>query len=406
MDAAPSPAASVPPSAPSATAWKRWTLFRGRTPLAWRNVTHHKAAMVISASAVSFAVLIMFMELGFLNGLFDSQTGLVRHLRGEIVVLGSTQHTLVAHETFPRVRLEQARAIPGIAGAYPLYIDDGISVLRNPDSGVENGVRLIGFNLSDPIFRHTEIEAQIDRLRLPRTILFDTTSRRFLGRVREGMAVELAKKRVAVTGTFKLGADYYYDGNVIASEETFFALEPGRNATRVSLGVLQLKPKADLATVLAALRRSITGDVEFLSMDEVIAREEDVWRKATPSGFVFMLGVVVGFVIGVIITYQILYTDISDHLPQLATMKALGYHNRDILNLVLKQGLLIGFLGFLPAVAMTFALYLGLSAITGVQTLLTLPRVGLVLGLTALMCLASGILASRRALAADPADLF
>ena len=84
------------------------------------------------------------------------------------------------------------------------------------------------------------------------------------------------------------------------------------------------------------------------------------------------MGVAVGFVIGIFICYQILYTDITDHLPQLATMKALGYHSRDLVRLVLTQAMLLGVIGFIPALVMTFGLYSILTAITGIVTKLTL----------------------------------
>lgn len=385
---------------------RRLRAFLGlhRTPLAWRNVTHKKPAMAISAGAVSFAVLIMFMELGFLKGLYDSQTALARHLRADLVMISATQHTLTADETFPLTRLEAALGFPGVKNVAPVYLED--MSLRNPSTGVEQNLRVIAFDLNKPVFDHPDIERQVDRLSLPRTLLYDSASRSLLGPVREGSEVELGRRKVAITGTFKLGADYFYDGNAVTSADTLFSLLRDSSPQSVSLGVIQLDDEADQAAVLASLRRALRGDVEILSRAEIISREESYWRKSTAAGSVFTLGVVVGFIIGVIITYQILYTDISDHLPQLATMKAIGYNNRDVLAIVLKQGVMIGIMGFIPAVVLTFALYAGLTTITSIQTVLTLPRIGLVFGLTMIMCLASGLLAARRALSADPADLF
>ena len=384
----------------------RFRLFDGRTPLAWRNITHKKVAMVVSVAAVAFAVLIMFMELGFLNGLYDSQTGLVRRLRADLVMVGGTQHTLITHEDFPRSRLLQAGAFPGVKAVQPIYIEDGLSYLRNPANGVKNGIRLIGFDLDAPIFDYPEVEAQIPLLRRPLTILFDVKSRPFFGVLQAGMETELASRKVIVAGTFDLGTDYYYDGNLITSRDTFFTLLPNRQPERVMLGLIQLEDGANVPEVLRQLQASIHGDVEIMTKEQVIEREKRAWRKATPAGYVFAMGVVVGFIIGVIICYQILYTDIIDHLPQLATMKALGYHNRDLVKLVLKQALLLGILGFIPALLMTFSLYTALTGITGIVTLLTVSRVLLVLSLTLGMCLFSGLLAVRRALAVDPADLF
>jgi putative ABC transport system permease protein len=238
------------------------------------------------------------------------------------------------------------------------------------------------------------------------TILFDEKSRRFFGPLQTGTTTELADRLVTIAGTFDLGSDYFYDGNVLTSADTFFTLFPNRQRTEVFIGLIQLQDGAAPDAVLRELRRVMGPDVDVIKKSDIIVREKAKWQKATPTGYVFTMGVAVGFVIGVFICYQILYTDISDHLPQLATLKALGYHNRDLVRLVLTQAALLGMLGFFPAVLMTLALYSILTTITGIVTTLTVMRVALVFILTLVMCVVAGLLAVRKAIAVDPAELF
>jgi putative ABC transport system permease protein len=377
-----------------------------RTPLAWRNIVHNKVTLLISTAAVAFAVVIMFMELGFLNGLHDSQTGALQVLRADLVMVSRALHIFNTHETFPRSRLEQAAGFDGVKGAYPVYIEDRLSDLRNPRTGIKNGIRVLGFDVGNPVFQPREITRLTDRLRAPMTILFDQKSRSFFGPLQTGTRTELADRAVTVAGTFELGPDYYYDGNVLTSAETFFTLFPNQRRSEVFIGIIQLAEGATRGAVLRDLRGAMGPDVEVMTKAEIIAREKATWQKSTPAGYIFTMGVAVGFVIGVFICYQILYTDISDHLPQLATLKALGYQNRDLVRLVLTQAVLLGMLGFVPAVAMTLGLYSILTAVTGIVTKLTLARVALVFVLTLGMCFVAGLLAVRKALAADPAELF
>jgi putative ABC transport system permease protein len=220
------------------------------------------------------------------------------------------------------------------------------------------------------------------------------------------MSTELADRLVSVTGVFDLGPDYYYDGNVLTSADTLFTLFPNQNREEVFIGLIQLDDHASPGAVLDKLRKRMGPDVEIMSKSDILAREKTKWQKSTPAGYVFSMGVAVGFLIGVFICYQILYTDISDHLPQLATLKALGYQDRDLVRLVLTQAALLGMLGFFPAVIMTFGLYSILTALTGIVTKLTIARAALVFTLTISMCIAAGLLAVRKAIAADPADLF
>lgn len=376
-----------------------------RTPLAWRNLTHKKGAMLVSASSVSFAVLIMFMQLGFLNGLYDSQTALIKALRADLVLLSHGRHIVIAKDSFPRSCLARAAAHPQVSAARPLYLEDGNTLLRNPHTGIQNALRVIACDVDDPIFEAPEINAQLEALRPLNTVLVDTGSRRFFGFPPPGEQVELAGRRVTVAGEFRLGSDFYYDGNAITSDDTLRTLFPYRDPEQVQLGLLTLRPGARPLEVAADLRRELP-ELDVLTRERLATREEEVWGQATPAGYVFGLGVVVGFIIGVVITYQILYTDVVDHLPQLATLKAMGYRDRDMVRVVLTQALLLGLLGFVPGLGLSAALYHILHQATGILMFLTPGRVLLILGLTAGMCVLSGLFALRRVLKADPAELY
>ncbi|MEP6955874.1 MAG: FtsX-like permease family protein [Chthoniobacterales bacterium] len=377
-----------------------------RTPLAWRNLTHDKVTLFVSSGAVAFAVLIMFMEVGFLNGLYDSQTGILQAMRADFVMVSRSLHILNTHETFPLVRLEQARALPGVKAVYPIYLEDLASDLRNPAKGDQNGIRVLAFEPASPVWQNRALRDVSAHLRPPQTIAFDRKSRPFFGELRAGMKTELADRAVIVADTFSLGPDYYYDGNVLTSIDTFFTLFPFRRRADVFAGVIQLEKGASSAAFQRAVAQLSAPEVDIFSKADLITREQKTWQKATPAGYVFTMGVAVGFIIGVFICYQILYTDIADHLPQLATLKALGYQNHDLRRLVLQQAVLLGLLGFLPALLLTFGLYEILTFLTGIVTRLTVGRVALVFALTITMCFVSGFLAVRKALTADPAELF
>ena len=348
----------------------------------------------------------MFMELGFLNGLYDSQTAVLNALRADLVVVSRGLHILNTHETFAQSRLEQVAALEGVKHVSPVYIEDRLADLRNPADGRNNTIRVLGIDVNDRVFDADAITERIDRLRAPMTVLFDRRSRSFFGALDDGMTTELAERRVAVAGTFDLGPDYYYDGNVLASTETFFTLFPHRTRSQVALGLIQLDERVSPGAVRQTIRAAIGPDADVLTKAEIIAREKAKWQQATPAGYVFTMGVAVGFVIGVFICYQILYTDIADHLRQLAMLRALGYQDLQVVRLVLVQATLLGMLGFVPALGMAFGLYSLLTAVTGIVTTLTAGRVALVFVLTLGMCLVSGSLAVRKALTADPADLF
>jgi len=377
-----------------------------RTPLGWRNAIHDKVRLLVSTMAVSFAVLIMFMELGFLNGLYDSQTAALRMFKADLVMVSRALHIFNTHDPFPRARLEQAAAFDGVRAVAPIYIEDQFSHLRNTNTGVEHIIRVIAFDLDHHFFDLPRIQQLSAELRTPLTILFDEKSRSFFGALRPGMRTELGPRAVTIADTFALGPDYYYDGNVLTSSDTFFTLFANQRRDEVFIGLIQLEPGVSADVVLREMNRVLAEDVEVMKKSDIVARERKTWQKATPAGYIFTMGVAVGFVIGVFICYQILFTDIVDQLPQFATLKALGYHDGHLVRLVMTQALLLGVAGFLPAVFATFGLYAALTALTGITTRLTFSSVQLVFFLTIGMCLTAARLAVRKALAVDPADLF
>jgi putative ABC transport system permease protein len=214
-----------------------------------------------------------------------------------------------------------------------------------------------------------------------------------------------------VVGLFALGPDFLSDGNVIMSDRNYakyFAPREDSEAalSRVELGLLRVAAQADPGTVAAQLRRLLPEDVTVLTKAEFIEQELAYWRMIAPFGYIFGLGVAMGFIVGVIICYQILYTEVTDHQAQLATLKAIGYSNRAVRVVVLTESLLLSVLGFVGGAVVSLALYAGVTAVSGLPMHLDPQRAVLVFTLTVGMCLVSGLLAIRRVAAADPAEVF
>jgi putative ABC transport system permease protein len=119
-----------------------------------------------------------------------------------------------------------------------------------------------------------------------------------------------------------------------------------------------------------------------------------------------MFGVIMGLVVGMIIVYQILFADISDHLKEYATLKAMGYANRYLSGVVLMEATILGVIGFVPGVAICERLYAVAKQATMLPMAIAPLRAAEVLGLTLVMCWGSALIAMRKLRAADPADVF
>ena len=385
--------------------------LRSPTPIAWLSLVHRKARLAAAVGGVAFASVLMFLEMGFRNGLFDSETNIIRKLEADLVIVHDHKEALVPQLPFPRRRIDQARAVPGISAAYPVYVEEYRALWKNSTNGSEYPILVIGIDPDDPVFNIAEVQAQVELLKQPDTAIIDSLSRDFYGELRAGVPAELSRRQVRVVGTFALGPDFRGDGNVIVSDRTFVnafgnPADPLSRRAQVELGLLKVQPGFDVRVVQRAVTEALPNDVRILTKAEMIALVEHYWNSSKPVGAVFGLGMFVGFLIGIAICYQILYTDVVDHLPQYATLKAIGYRNRHLVRIVLEKALYLGLLGFVPGLVVSMLLYAAVQAYSGILMQLTVGRALVVLVATIAMCLVSAAIAIRRVIQSDPAEVF
>ncbi|MGB7892415.1 MAG: ABC transporter permease DevC, partial [Microcoleus sp.] len=218
---------------------------------------------------------------------------------------------------------------------------------------------------------------------------------------------EVDNRRVRVDGLFTIGASFGADGNLVTSDLNFMRIfSTRRTRGLIDIGIVHLQPGTDVKAVVDKMRATLPNDVRISSKEEFVDIEKKYWQESTSIGFVFTLGAAMGFIVGIVIVYQILYTDVTDHLPEYATLKAMGYKDIYFLGVVFQEALILAILGYLPGFGVSLVLYnLGRSA-TSLPMYMTLAKAMTVFIMTVVMCSVSGAIAVRKLQAADPADIF
>jgi putative ABC transport system permease protein len=378
-------------------------------PLAWMQLTREKLRMLVAIAGVTFAVVLMLMQLGFRSALYSSAVRLHSKLDGELVVISPQSSYLVLMKPFSRRRLFQAAGQPGVQSADGLYMM--LPQFRNPDNGSVRGIFVIGFDPKRPLLDMPEVRQNLGLLRMPDTVLFDRASRPEYGpiaeRVSSGVPViaEVNRRKVTIAGLFELGTSFGIDGTIITSDLNFQRIHP-RDPGMVDIGIIKLAPGASIADVQTRLEAALPDDVMVLTKDQYMTREIDYWATVTPIGFVFTFGAIMGFVVGTVIVYQILFADVSDHLPEYATLKAMGYTNRFVFGVVLFEAVILSVFGFIPGALISLQLYRVTAKATHLPMHLSQGLALLVFGLTLVMCVLSGMIAVRKVQSADPAEIF
>lgn len=381
-----------------------------RVPLAWLQLSKDRLRLLIAMAGVAFAVILVSMQLGFRAAMYESAVRYHEHLSYDLVMLNPKTPFIGFPESFTRRRLYQALADPQVEEVTPLYVQQAF--WKNPWHYTARNILVVGFDPTRDVFRVEGVRRSRERLEYPDVVLFDAAGRPEFGDVagafaREGPVVaEVNDRRVTVVDLFRLGTSFGIDGSLVTSDLNFLRLFPERPPGLVDLGLIQLRAGARPRDVGSRLQRALERDVRILTREEFIDREVGYWGRTTPIGYVFGFGALMGLAVGGVIVYQILFADVSEHLAEYATLKAMGYTNRHLAGVVVREAAILALLGFLPGLGVALLLYVVTAEATRLPLTMTPLRAAAVLLLTLAMCGISALMALRKVRSADPAEVF
>jgi putative ABC transport system permease protein len=378
--------------------------------VAWSQLTYSRVKLAVASAGVVVAVMLMLVQLGIRQGALDNSVSVARRVTADLVVMSPRTKTIFASAQFPRRLLYRLGSHPDVATISEMYMAQGR--LRNPWTKLEFPVSLYGLDPSAGMMNLPGIDRFGSQLQDIDRVLFDGMSRTNYGPVKEYLAehgtldVEVNLRKIRLIDSIDVGISINSDGNLFTSSANFLRLFPDRQPGSVDLGLIRLRPGADAQAVRRALEPYVGQEAKVLLRDELIDAEIRFIRENAPIDFIFGMGAAVGFFIGFVVVYQILYTEVTNHLPQYATLKAMGFSDRYLLLVVLNQSVILAVLGYLPGFVLALGLYRVATRAIQMQFAMTAERgIGVFL-LTLTMCGLSAMIAIRKVKTADPADVF
>jgi putative ABC transport system permease protein len=377
-------------------------------PLAWAQLSHQKVRLIVALGGISFANLLIFMQLGFLSLFTGGATELPKKMKGDLFLLNPSTEFLGANG-FDRIRLYQAAAVKGVAFTTPLYIGQTAWAYSNQYKSFEG--RTFAFNPTQQVFDIPELNQQQSRLSKPNSILFDRLAKPDFGPIPQAFAQKasvpaiLNNRRITVEGLFNLGNSFFLGGgNLMMSETTYAEIFGSDRLNQISVGIITLEASANPAAVKAGIEKNVPG-IKVYNHQELIAKELK-FQETLPVGPIFTFGTIMGLVVGFVIVYQVLYSDINNHLAEYATLKAIGYSDLSLLIVVFQEAIILSVLGFVPGVSLSVWMYSVLGSLARLELVMTSEIFIKVFALTILMCTLSALVASNKLRSADPIDVF
>jgi putative ABC transport system permease protein len=382
----------------------------GRLPVGWLQLTHSRTRFAAAVAGVSFATLLVFMQLGIQGAMSTATLAPYDFLDGDIILSAEDANTLTDGSNVARAQLFQALAVPGVESGAPLFV--GILEFKLPD-GTNSTLQAFATTVAERDFLSAEIASQFERLTQENTALIDTETRGVASEVfaelkaGQPFAFEVNGQTLTAIGTLELGGGFSADGTLFVSDQTFLRFFGKRTSSAPNHILLKVADGVSPQVVVERLRAALPeASVQVNTLEAYKAADLAYQSLERPTGIIFGFGVIIGIIVGIVIVYQVLSTDVADHLKEYATFKAMGYEHRFFLGIVLEEAAILAVFGFFPGFVVSMGLYAALSAVTSLPVYMDVARVFMVFFGTLAACALSGAIATRRLAAADPADLF
>lgn len=386
------------------------TRLLGRLPVGWLQLVHNRGRLAAAVAGIAFANILVFVQLGIMMAL--NTTILIPYslLDADIIISAADNNTLTDGSNVPRQRGFEALGINGVADALPLFIG---KIDWKKEDGSSTNLQVMASDPAKGAFLSDVVRTEVANLLLIDTALLDESTRGAdpiqLAKVspEKPLSFEANGRTLSVPGTINVGGGFSADGYLYTSDQTFLRLFGQRSAGAPNHILLKTKTGADVDDIIANLKRSLPTDKVKVRRLADAARADQVYQTTErPTGLIFGFGVLMGVVVGLVIVYQLLSTDVADHLKEYATFKAMGYKQSFFLSIVFEEALILAVLGFIPGAIISIVLYQFLSEASSLPVMMDGARLVVVFLGTLASCAISGAIATRRLAGADPADLF
>lgn len=374
-----------------------------RFSLVWNNTFQNKKRAIAALSGITFSILLIFMQLGFLDGGKKAATLLYTYFDFDLVIVSDKFMNVGATDSFERTRLFQALTVPGVKDISVLNI--GTGNWEDTDTEIFTRIRLVGIDLNPDFIWNEDMKKGLSKIDKIHTVLMDKFSTKDFGNISAGEKAEINGKEITIVDQFQLGMIFLGEGWAIVSNNNFSRLAFS-DPRKACYGLIKVTNKKDIPKIKGELKRTLPGDVMIFEQDELIEREQDYFISVKPIGMIFKTGVFASFMIGLVILFQILSTDISNRLKEYATLKAMGFTNIYIYSIGIGQALLMAFLSYIPSLILAFLVFHIVYVLSHLPMKVTFSLALFVLLLSFAMSSISSIIALQKVREADPAELF
>ena len=369
--------------------------------IACRNLCHDRVRLLVTLTGIVFAVVLVTLQCGLFLGFMTTISGVIDNSRADVWVGSRGVKTFDIAMPMPEARYHEVLSVPGVADASRMVVD--FAFWKKPGGGQES-IEVVAFDTHKGMGGPWNmVRGNLESLGADDAVIMDQLYLEKLGVSSLGEETEIVSHRARVVG-FTLGIRSF-----TTSPYVFTAYRNGHHYSRFAPAQITyvLVKAADDVTPEELCRR-ITDrlpNVDAFTTGEFSHKTRMYWMMSTGAGAALLLAAVLGFVVGMVVVAQTLYSTTMDHLGEFATLKAMGAPDGYITRILVTQACLSAGMGY--GIGLIICLLVVEARRFADAAIVLSPSLALgIFALTLFMCVAASFISIRKVMRIDPAVVF
>jgi putative ABC transport system permease protein len=369
--------------------------------IARKNLFHDKIRFAVALAGISFAVVLITVQLGVYLAFRSNVSVLIDHTEADIWITAHGLENFDFGRPFSEKKLYEVEEVPGVAWADKYLLAFGY--WKTP-SGSQESVQMVGFDPETMVGAPWNIvKGNPQDVKYFNSIFYDEADTNRLGNLPIGAETEINSHRVRIAGIVR-GARSF-----IQSPYIFTSFKNALNLSYVNQGntvyvLVKVAPGYSVQDVQRRIRETVK-DLDVYTSPEFSKKTQDYWMINTGTGVALLAVALMGVVIGTVIVANTIYTSTTEHLKEYGTLKATGASNWDLYAIIIEQALINSVIGFAVGMAVSYVVIQAMKQ-GHLPILLPVPVLVGIFILTVMMCLWSSVLSIFKVTRIDPAMVF
>lgn len=374
-------------------------------PIARRNLFADKVKLGMALVGIVFSVGLVTLQVGLLLGAMRNCSGIIDHAGADVWVMQKSTRNLDLCDVMQDRRYYQVAATPGVAWAERLIVQ--FSMWKLPDGRQEN-ITIVGLQPRSRLNLPWQMSlGKRDDIWWGSGVIIDQRERwrfGYQGRpLTIGDQTEVYNHKARVAGFCQGVGSFTTSPYVFCDYKNAldFCMMTQRQTKYV---VLKAAPGVSPETLRDSVRQRVP-EVDVYTAAEFSFKTRWFWMYGTGMGLGISFGAFLGFLVGVVIVGQTMYSATIERLREYGTLKALGMSNLQVAGIIVRQSLFAGLLGYLIASSLAFFLGRKLPSLN-VPVDVPLSLIGAMFFVTICICVAASITSVLRVFKLEPAIVF